>query len=240
MGSFTGERKALIITDDGAKVVNTIHYTAAQNIQSRSADVFLDIAGNAKAKIKTSYQGLQYENANLHFVIADQHDDQKKWLQKNIDIPSFDINSFAMTNKKDKVPVAVVNLDLTLNRLANVSGKRIFLTPNLMNRSSYIPEKVESRKTKVVRRTAYTDLDTIRYHLPEGIYPEFLPQPVSLKTRFGEYDTNFKIDEGNLLYIRRVKMNKGEFPVDSYNELIEFFKSISKSDNTKIVFMNKT
>jgi hypothetical protein len=240
MGSFTGDRKALIITDDGAKVVNTIHYTAAQNLQSRTADVFVDITGDAKAKIKTSYQGLQYENSNLNFILDDQHDGQKKWLQKNTAIPSFDINSFVMTNKKAKVPVAVVDLDLTLKRLANVSGKRIFITPNLMNRSSYIPEKVESRKTKVVRHATYTDLDTIRYHLPEGIYPEFLPQPVSLKTRFGEYETSFKIDQGNLLYIRRVKMNKGDFPAESYNELIEFFKSISKSDNTKIVFMSKT
>ena len=35
-------------------------------------------------------------------------------------------------------------------------------------------------------------------------------------------------------------MIKGEFPPESYNELIDFYKNINKADNTKIVFLNKT
>ena len=127
-----------------------------------------------------------------------------------------------------------------LNRLATVSGKRMFLTPNLMNRSTYIPEKVEDRKTKVVRKLAYIDLDTISYTVPEEIYPEYLPEPVKIKSRFGEYEASYKLDQGKLVYIRRVKMNKGEFPADSYGELIDFYKSLNKADNAKIVFLTKT
>lgn len=239
-GTFTGDREALMITDNGAKVVNTIHYSAEQNLQSRTAEVFVELNGDAKAKIKTSYSGIQYENDNLNFNLSDQYDDQKKWIQKTTSIPSFDINSFSMKNIKDKIPTAIVNLDLGLKRFATVSGKRVFITPNLMNRSTYIPEKVEARKTNVVRRTTYTDFDTIRYHLPEGIYPEFLPTPIKLKNRFGEYEATFQLDQDNLLYIRKTKMNKGEFPPDSYTELIEFYRSMNKADNTKIVFLNKT
>jgi hypothetical protein len=114
------------------------------------------------------------------------------------------------------------------------------VTPNLMNRSTYIPEKVEGRKTNVVKKTDYVSSDTIRFHLPEGIYPEFLPPPVKLSTPFGDYEADFKIEQGNLTYTRRVKMKKGEFPPESYNELIDFYKNISKADNTKVVFMSKT
>jgi transglutaminase-like putative cysteine protease len=240
MGRFTGDRKALLITENGAEVVNTIRYTAKENLQYRSANVHLGLTGDAKATIKTTYKGLQYENGNLDNILSDQYDEQKKWLQKNMGIPTFDINSFQMVNQKAKIPSAIINLNLTLNRLATVSGKRIFLTPNLMNRSTFVPEKVESRKTNVVRRMAYTDIDTIQYHLPEGIYPEFLPQSVTFKSRFGEYDVNFKLEQNSLLYIRKIKMNKGEFPPDSYTELIEFFRNINKADNTKLVFLSKT
>ncbi len=239
-GTFTGDRQALMITNDGAKIVNTIQYSAEQNVQSRRADVFVDLSGNAKAKIKTNYSGIQYENDHLNFMLRDQYDDQKKWVQKTTSIPSFDINSFSMKNIKDKIPTAIVDLDLTLNRLATVSGKRIFITANLMNRSTFIPEKVEARRTKVVRKSTYIDLDTIRYHLPEGIYPEFLPTPIKLKNRFGEYEATFQLDQDNLLYIRKVKMNKGEFPAESYTELIDFYRSMNKSDNIKIVFLSKT
>jgi hypothetical protein len=109
-----------------------------------------------------------------------------------------------------------------------------------MNRSSYIPEKVETRKTGVFTRFSYTDIDTIRYNLPEGIYPEFLPEAVKLASRFGQYEASFKVDQGSLLYIRKVKMEKGEHPAASYQELIDFFKSMNKADHTKIVFLSKT
>lgn len=240
MGSFTGGRHALMITENGGKLIRTPVYTAEQNTQSRTADVFVELTGDAKAKVKTTYRGLQYENGDLNFIVNGKYDDQKEWVQDNTEIPAFDIMSFSMTNHKDKVPAAVVNLDLTLKRFATVSGKRIFLTPNLMNRSTYIPEKLESRKTNVVLRTAYTDLDTIRYHLPEGIYPEFLPEPAKVKSRFGEYESTFTVDQGSLLYIRKVKMNKGEYPAETYKELTEFYRNINKADNTKLVFMSKT
>jgi hypothetical protein len=32
----------------------------------------------------------------------------------------------------------------------------------------------------------------------------------------------------------------GEFPPEAYEELIEFYRSVSKADNTKLVFLNKT
>lgn len=239
-GTHTGDRKALLITDNGAAIVNTTRYPAELNVQSISADVQVDLSGAAKATVKSVYSGLQYENGDLNFIITAQHDDQKKWLQRNINIPSFDINSFSMVNIKEKVPSAVVTANLTMSRFATISGKRIFLTPNLMNRNSYIPEKNENRKTNVVQKMAYIDSDTIRYHLPEGIYPEFLPDDVKIKNRFGEYEASFKVEQGNLVYIRKVKMNKGIFPPESYAELIDFYRGISKADNTKLVFMSKT
>ena len=240
VGDFTGDRHALMITENGGKIVRTPAYTADDNIQSRTADVFVETTGNAMAKVITTYRGLQYENGELNHIINNQYDEQKKWLQKNVKIPAFDVVQFTMVNNKRIIPSAVVKTELTLPRFATVSGKRIFLTPNLMNKSTYIPEKLEARKTNIVVRVPFTDLDTIQYHLPEGIYPEFLPEKVLVKSPFGEYEAHYTLDQGQLLYVRKLKMNKGEFPAESYKEFTDFYKSINKADNTKIVFMSKT
>jgi hypothetical protein len=223
MGKFTDDRYAMMVTEKGGVLVKTPSHPAERNIQSRQAQVFLDASGNAKAKVKTKYQGLQYENDGLDFIVNKQYDDQKKWLQNTTQIPS-----------------AEVEVQLILNRYATVSGKRIFLSPNLMNRSTFVPEKLEKRNSNIVLRMPYIDEDEINYHIPEEIYPEFIPEPVILKSRFGEYESSFKIDQGRLIYMRKMKMNKGEFPADSYNELIEFYKNINKADHIKMVFMNKT
>jgi hypothetical protein len=240
MGKFTGDRYAIMVTEDGGKLVRTPKLKAEQNIQIQKAEIFLSKDGNAKAKVATSYSGLQYENNGLYFSINGQHDDQKKWLQENISIPSFELGLFSIVNKKDKVPTAIVSVDLTLNRYASVSGKRVFLTPNLMNRSSYIPPKNENRKNNVFRKNSFIDVDSIVYHVPEEIYPEFIPQPVKISNRYGEYEATFKFDQGKLVYVRKLKMVPGEFPANSYNELIDFYKSINKADNIKLVFLNKT
>jgi Domain of Unknown Function with PDB structure (DUF3857)/Transglutaminase-like superfamily len=239
-GSFTGDRWALMVTEDGGKLVRTTKLKPEQNGQIQQAEVFLTKEGNAKAKVTTAYSGLQYENNGLHFKINSQQDDQKKWLQENIQIPSFELGNFTMINKKGKVPTAIVNVDLTLNRYASVSGKRIFLTPNLMNRSTYIPPKTENRKNNVYIKNSFVDVDSITYHIPEEIYPEFIPEPLKISNRFGEYEASYKFSNGKLLYVRRLKRVPGEFPANTYNELIDFYKAINKADNTKLVFLNKT
>lgn len=240
LGTFTGDRKGLMITENGGKLVHTTRYSAEQNTQIRKAEVILQPSGDATASVNTTYAGLQYENGDLNFYLNKSPDEQRKWLQQNTSIPIFDITSFRMVNNKNRIPSAVVDAKLILKRFATVSGKRVFMTPNLMNRSTYVPEKLEARKTSIVKRVGYTDLDVIEYILPEGIYPEFLPSTVKLNSRFGEYEATYALSNGRLIYKRKLIMNKGEFPAESYNELTEFYKGLNKADNTKIVFLSKT
>lgn len=239
-GTFTGDRKALLIHDSGAAIVRTTRYPAEVNIQSTSALVKVQPTGQAVASVKRVYSGLQYENGNLNFYVNGEYDDQKKWIQNYLDIPSFDLTSFTMTHEKTKIPSATVTAELEIDRFATISGKRIFLTPNLMNRNNSVPQKVENRTTDIVSKFAYVDLDTVRFELPEGIYPEFLPENVSLTSRFGAYEATYKVDAGTLMYTRKLTMKKGQFPASSYQELIDFYRGVSKADNMKMVFMSKT
>ena len=240
MGTFTGDRAALMITAEGAEIVNTPSYQIEQNVQSRTAHIYLKENGDAGAKVKTTYAGLQYENNGLQFVLNDQFDGQRKWIQKTTLIPSFDLGKFSINDRKGKIPSAIVELEFLLPRFASVNGKRLFLMPNLMNRSSFIPAAVENRKTKVVCDKGFVDLDTIVYHLPEGIYPEYFPEPSFISSIFGDYENSLKMDDGKLVYIRRLRINKGDFSPDTYNQLIEFYRKVSKSDNLRIAFLNKT
>lgn len=240
MGRFTGGRSAIMVTEKGGQIVKTPRYELASNRQLRAAHVFVEQTGDAKAKVATTYTGLQYENGNLDAYLTSGADDQKKWLQKNTNIPSFDIANFAFEDKKGKVPAATVRAEYILKRLASVSGKRLFLAPNLMNRSTFVPEKLETRKTKLIRKFPYEDIDSIRYHIPENLYPESLPPPFQFKSRFGEYESSFKVDQGDVLYIRKVRMFDGEYPPDTYQELIDFYKNMNKADHVKVVFLNKT
>ncbi|MFN8804354.1 MAG: DUF3857 domain-containing transglutaminase family protein [Bacteroidota bacterium] len=240
LGKFTGNRYALMVTETGGALVRTPRYDQNKNQQVTYANVTLDAQGNAKATVKAKYTGLQFENGNLDYYTSLSTEEQRKWLEKNVHIPSFEIAAFSIQSKKEKIPSAEVSIELNINRFSSVSGKRLFLTPNLMNRSTYVPEKLEKRKYTVNRTMPYIDLDSITYSIPDVLYPEFTPQPTKVTSRFGEYESLVKFDQGKLIYVRRLKMNSGEFPAESYNELIDFYKTINKADNLKLVFLNKT
>jgi len=240
MGTFTGDRTALMITDNGAQVVYTPKYPAELNIQSRKAEVFVDESGNAKAKINTVYSGLQYENGGLNFILNDQFDEQKKWVENNTHIPSFDLNHFSVTQTRGKVPSAAVSLELSVRHFASSGGKRMFVNPNLMNRSQLIPDKVTNRRTTVHSEFGYMDFDTIRIHLPENLYPEFVPERTVLKSKFGEYETSFGLEQGQLVYYRRMKIHKGILGPENYSELVDFYRRVNKADKTEVVFLSKT
>ncbi len=238
LGSFTADRYALFVTEEGGKLVRTPNYTADQNKLTRTAKVIVDLAGNAKADVSTRYSGMQYDA--VEDIINDGPDDQKKWIESNTDIPSFSITSYSVKGYRDKIPSVQLNLSLTMNRYASVSGKRLFVVPNLMNRVSVTLQKEENRKTEVVRKSNYLAMDTVILQIPESLYPEFLPAASKFTSRFGEYESNYQFKDGIVVYTRRLKAWKGKFPKETYNELVEFLKNVSKADNTKLVFLSKT
>lgn len=239
MGTFTGNRTAMMLTENGGVLVKTPSYNADDNTLVRVADVTLQKTGNASAVVKSVYKAFQYETDHLNFYFNNP-EKQKKWIEENTFIPSFVLNAYEVREQREKIPSAIVTVELDLKRLASVSDKRIFLTPNLMNRNTYVPKKVLKRKTEVELTYPYTDLDTIKYHIPEEIYPEFLPEPIKITSPFGSYEASFTLDAGSLLYVRKLRRNAGTFPAESYNQLIEFYRSITKADNTKVVFLSKT
>lgn len=240
MGTFTGNRKALINTPSGGKLVKTPSYPSQQNSQTRSAYVTLDASGDATATVRTTYSGLQSENSDLDMILTMGADKQREWLQQDITLPNFDIVNFTFEGKKSRTPSIIVNTKLSLRKLAVVNGKRVFLSPNLMSKSNYVPAKIENRKNKVFMGSGYIDIDTVEFTIPDALYPEFTPEPTLIKSRFGEYTASFTLNQGKLLYIRKLKFFGGAYPPESYNELIEFHKNFNKADNIKVVFVNKT
>ena len=84
------------------------------------------------------------------------------------------------------------------------------------------------------------DFDTITYHLPEGYHIEFKPEATKYKSQFGEFISETKVEEGKITFMRSLKINKGIYPPESYEELRSFIKKIVKSDQMKVVFVSST
>lgn len=240
LGGFTSDRHGLMVTEDGGVLVKTPEYTAEANAQIRKVEIAMDAEGNARAKVLTRYRGRQYDD---NYLIATKgKDDQRKYLLNTIDIPAFDLGDIKYEERRTENPLLTEEYDLTLRKYASVTGKRLFFTPNLLNRGGRNPPKDDNRKSKIINRYNYNDVDTVVFKLPENYRLEFEMEPVEVKSEFGEYKLNydFNPETNELTYVRYIKVYKGTFPANSYAEFRKFWRKVSRSDKSKLVLIGNT
>lgn len=240
-GSFTGNRKALLILPGDGKLINTVIYKPNDNAQIRTGTIKIGEDGSAEATIKTVYKGIQQEkrNAVLNSLNVDE---QKDWMIEHIDIPSFDLLNFTLSEKKMRLPELEENLKLKVRKVVTKSGTRIFLSPNLMTKFLTVPLTDQERKGEVFLNANgfnFHDSDTLVYELPKNYIQEFLPEPAKIVSKFGTYTCQSIIKENTLIYYRNVVVNGGTYSKADFKEWADFIKKVVKSDKESVVFKLK-
>ena len=236
LGTFTDDRQVLVVNSSGSRLVSTPRYRPDENCRSRKAIVSFDSSFNATANIKTNYIGPKYNEVKS--LLDEPIDEQKRELSKTLDLPDFVVRGIAFETIKERIPRVGESLSLYIPRYGSLTGGRLFIPVNLLNKETYIPEKLEKRQTEIHFRRDDQDIDTIIYLIPERLKPERIPEPVSIRSIFGDYSVKTILDGEKLFYIRKYTTFKGNYPPASYPELIDFFKKVVKADRENVVFIN--
>jgi hypothetical protein len=130
-------------------------------------------------------------------------------------------------------------IDLTVVGFAQVSGKRLFLIPNILSKSGAKLTADSVRKFDVEIDYDYIDTDTVQIKLPVGYDVESLPKPVNVQTKFGSYASNFAFEQDIVIYTRSIQKNKGRFPPEDFKAYADFMQTVHKSDRVKMVMKKK-
>jgi len=240
LGSFTHDRKALMITDDGAEVVKTPVYTHEVNYEDRVGTISLKEDGSATASVSTDYGGIMYEYGGLSQVLHLGADEQKEWIHKVTHIPHYELKSYDISNHEGQIPFARVDLTMDLPKYSSTGGKRIFFAPNIMNTFSNPLPKESSREEPVRIRTGFNDSDSIIFEFPSHLRPEYLPEAVQIKNKFGIYRTNYEFIQGRLIYQRKFILFKGDYEAADYQAIFDFFNDVAREDRRKVVMLGGT
>lgn len=238
MGSFTGNRKSLLITEKGGIIVNTPRYTINNNVQTRIAKGIINEEGGLATTLVTRYTGLQQDD--LHNMIHHlSKEKMKETLQEAFPLATYNVATFNYTELKSEQPQIDEKLQIDASGYATITGKRMFVSPNVFNQSSTNFEAEAARQHDIIIRYEYRDVDSITLQIPAGYEPEALPKDVQLKTEFGSYSSSTKIDGTTITYIRVREQYKGQFPANLFTTWNAYLNSISKADKSKIVLVKK-
>ncbi len=236
MGTFTGNRNALLINEEGGHVVMTKNYSSKENIQARRVEAAIDQMGNLNATVYTLFSGEQQElqHSLIHEATGEQ---RTQYLNQVISLPTYKVVNVVYKEEKQQIPKIYEELKIESPGFTSVSGKRLFIQPNLFNKmGARLPESI-FRKYPIVFKANYEDIDTVTITIPDGYKTESIPRPVQIKSEFGEYSVVFKVSDNRIEMIRNNKRNKKNLPPEAYPEVVKYFDTIRKADNARIVFV---
>ena len=238
MGSFTGNRHALLLTPEGGKLVATPRYGPAENRQERRLDLYLDATGGATATARTRRTGQEQDlyASLLHELTPAE---QRKYVTDHLRLPTFTLTQYSLAaTAAGPVPAVVETLALALPGFALPSGKRVLVSPNLLSRLPALPPQASERLAGLWLPRASLHADTVRLHFPAGFKPEGLPAPVRLSTAYGTYASQYSaLPDGTVQYIRRLELRRAQLPKTAYPGYLDFRRKISLADKAQLVLL---
>ena len=188
--------------------------------------------------MKTTYSGYQYEN--ISEILEEPKKEQEKALYEKLQIAGQIVTDFGYEVSKGKIPSAVEKVTITTPSFASKTGTRLFILLNIFNQKKTVPERLENRKMFVYKDFAYTDKDSVMIQLPEGFKMESLPGGKTISSDFGTYTTSITLMGNHVLYVRELTINRGTWPKETYNSLVDFYSNIVSADKAKLVMKEET
>ena len=202
LSEFTANRYGLLIDDNGGSLVHTPAYRLADNLQLRKISAVLDLEGNLNIICKTSYKAFCQDDIEsiIHGVSKEE---QLTRLKSQFNLPTYDVLSFDY--KEDysrRLPVIQETIQLHVNNYAQVSGKRIFINPDILTRSSEKPTENKGRRFGVELRTEFIHIDSIQISIPAGYELESKTTDMELKSKFGIYQIKTTLTADKIFFYR--------------------------------------
>ena len=238
LGSFTENRNALLITDDGGKLVNTPKSTSKENQFNSEVHIELEPDGAAKAKVKVLSTG-GYRDMFIGMT-SEKIDDQKEFLIRYLNIKQ--PTGFDFKTSPDNADINQLNIDLEYDKFCDVlAGDKQFYRPLVFDLWGMTVPVLEKRRSDFyfdhpMQKSCVTIID-----LPAGFEVETLPANTSLKFTYGNYEISYAYnkDKNQVVSTAKFILDNQVIPAARYTEMQQYMDGIAKAQNKKLVIRKK-
>ncbi|MBL1222727.1 DUF3857 domain-containing protein [Chryseobacterium sp. L7] len=232
LGYRTTDRNVLAITPKGIELISTPSYTAEQNKEKQTLKINLAEDNSINGEIQFAYTGSQYDMNMSYTYLAPK--ERMEAVKKRFDVLNFDkaeIKDFV--NDKDNAVIRF-SLDFKANHYSKTAGNNlIFRAVPIFTNNFYKTD--ENRELPFEIGQSFQDEYEIDFAIPKNYKIDELPQNLLITSEFGTYTLTL-VKNGESLKVKRfIKINKGVFPKEKYNDYVSFRKKTLNGDNSKIL-----
>lgn len=228
----TTDRNVLVVKQDGIDIIDTPSYPAEQNKEKQVLKIKLNEDNSILGEGSFSYTGSQYDH-NLAFTNM-QPRERNETVKSLFDVLHFDkVEMKNFLNDKDNA-IAKYDLDFKANNYSKNAGNSIiFRAVPVYSNTVYKTD--ENRELPFELRQSFEDEYEISFTVPKNYKLDEIPENVTINSEFGIYKLNFVKNGDELKVNRTIRINKGLYPKEKYNDYINFRKKTLNLDNSKIL-----
>ena len=233
LGSFTENRNALLITEDGGMLVTTPGSRMTNNLFTAVTNVELNEDGSGKT---TTHLGTTGEYKQDMMDCANEKSDAQKIYF--INKMGFKDPERILFKKGDTLEDYEVTVDQDLNSIPELkTGSKMFLTPRIYQLWRLKLPKAEKRSQDFYFNCPFAKMDMTIIHLPAGYKPDALPESKALRCDYAVYTARYSYDEkeGRIYSTARIDLSTLKIPVKDYAKVKEFFDAILQDNLQRIV-----
>ncbi|SEA24957.1 DUF3857 domain-containing transglutaminase family protein [Psychroflexus halocasei] len=232
LGTFTDNRKVLAIDENGGEIIETPKYVNSQNLQKSIAQInFSQLDMHTEIKIE-SY-GTQYNRKPALERLSPKYVREfykEYWSNLN----RLSINSYHFENDKKEIKFTQ-SINLIAQNFLQKLGNDIILTANPFNQNTPSIKTYNERTNPFQLMRGYKDVDQYEFLL--GDYKVgYLPENVTIDSKFGKYELHFSLqDENKLIVNRNLEVYKNNYEKEEYEDFVNFLNEISRNDQSKLI-----
>jgi transglutaminase-like putative cysteine protease len=226
----TTNRKALLVTAEGGKMVTTMQ--PEENRQKNSAKVKVNAKGEIVCNMTTVSTGLFYDDDFGKLQLSDK--ELREELLKESPLSDITLLS-AKVGQQEEVPELVVDKSFSTRNFVTKSGNRLFVEISpFMNLSRMVAQKTERRNPVYLEDQSVYE-DQILLQLPEGYTLEFCPEGKTIESEFGSYQSKIAVENGQVVFHRTFRLFKATHPKEKYAAFIAFVNAAADADKCKVI-----
>jgi hypothetical protein len=126
-----------------------------------------------------------------------------------------------------------------VNNYAQLTGKRIFINPDIMTRSTEKLTDDKNRRLDIEFKEEYRYVDSVQISIPPGYEMESKSTDTELKSKYGKYVNKMFVTVDKIIYYRQLEQYSGRFPAKEYSDVVKFYNDMYDADHTSIVLVKK-
>lgn len=234
LGTFTENRNALLITEEGGKLVATPKSKASDNIFSAATTVKIEPDGSGLPVMQLVVNG-EYKDDVKHSLFDEKKDDQKDFLMGAYGIKHPD--DFEVEKNENPAQYGA-NIKLAMGKVPEfIAGNKMFLAPRLYKLWQRKLPKAENRRLDFYFNNPFIKTDTTIYQLPDGYIADALPAAKNISCEYGSFITKywFDADKKAVYSTARLELTQLRIPAAKYAGVKTFFDDVLKEDAQRIV-----